>query len=590
VGVLTIAVSTILLLAIVFMFRRRVQLQRALDERLRFERVLSEVSADLVHAPAPGIDAEIASWLKGILRPFGLDRAELGLFADDDSSRNRLAAELPFCAAEVRHDRVVRASSLLDLPAEADADRRTLGAAGVQSLLAVPLAAGDRALGFLAVMTLREKRRWSDDMVRGIRLVGDAFAGALSRRDTEAALQSTDSLTSTVLSSLSAQVAVLDREGTVIQASRPWSEQAGEPDGLPPAGTDYLAFQRARAPQDSNAEAIGRAIEAVVSSHAADGDRRLEYARTGSDGERWYEVIVTPLRRPEGGAVIAHYDCTARKRAEAEAQHHREDAVHSARAATLGELAAGLAHELNQPLGAILTNVQAARRLVAIQPPQTELLSEILDDVAADDRRASEVIRRMRALLYKGELEFLPVDLNELIRDVLRLLASDAILRQTRINPQLEPDLPGVVGDRVQLQQVLLNLLINSLEAMRDTELDRRRVIIRTSQPRPPLVQVAVQDQGTGFESHVLGRIYDPFFTTKQDGLGMGLSISRSIVEAHGGRIRAFNNPQGGAIVTVTLPACVTTGPNGPGHHIPTAQSMELPPYGDRHRHSLRGR
>jgi two-component system sensor kinase FixL len=224
----------------------------------------------------------------------------------------------------------------------------------------------------------------------------------------------------------------------------------------------------------------------------------------------------------------------------------------------LGELAAGLAHELNQPLGAILTNVQAARRLVRLVPPQTELLSEILDDVAADDLRASEVIRRMRALLRKGELDFQPVDLNEITHDVIRLIASDAILRQVRVAPQFEPDLPGVVGDRVQLQQVILNLLINSMEAMASTPMERRRLVVRTSHPRPMLVQVAVQDLGPGFSPEVLRRMYDPFFSTKPDGLGMGLSISRSIIDAHGGRIRAFNNPSGGAIVSFTLPVCVT--------------------------------
>ena len=247
---------------------------------------------------------------------------------------------------------------------------------------------------------------------------------------------------------------------------------------------------------------------------------------------------------------------------------HRTEAAHAARAATLGELAAGLAHELNQPLGAILTNVQAARRLIRLVPPQTELLSEILEDVAADDLRASEVIKRMRALLRKGELNLQPVDLNEITHDVLRLIASDAILRQVRVMPQLEPDLPGVVGDRVQLQQVILNLLVNSMEAMTSTPMERRRLVVRTSLPRPHVVQVAVQDEGQGFSPEVMRRMYDPFFSTKSDGLGMGLSISRSIIDAHGGRIRAYNNPSGGAIVSFTLPGlCDRRGRGRPADH-----------------------
>jgi C4-dicarboxylate-specific signal transduction histidine kinase len=160
----------------------------------------------------------------------------------------------------------------------------------------------------------------------------------------------------------------------------------------------------------------------------------------------------------------------------------------------------------------------------------------------------------MRALLRKGELDFQPVDVNEITHDVLRLVASDAILRQVRVIPQFEPDLPGVVGDRVQLQQVILNLVVNAMEAMASVPMERRRLVVRTSHPKPMLIQVAVQDQGPGFSPDVLRRMYDPFFSTKPDGLGMGLSISRSIIDAHGGRVRAFNNPAGGAIVSFTLP------------------------------------
>jgi two-component system sensor kinase FixL len=251
---------------------------------------------------------------------------------------------------------------------------------------------------------------------------------------------------------------------------------------------------------------------------------------------------------------VAHIDCTARKRAEEDAQMHRAEAAHAARAATLGELAAGLAHELNQPLAAILTNVQASRRLLLTEPPRIELLREILDDIAADDVRASEIIRRMRALLKKGRTEIQALDLNELTRDVLRLLASDAILRRVRVRPLLEPDLPGVCGDRVQLQQVILNLLVNGLEAMTETVPARRHLEIRTVHSDDSWVEIMVRDHGPGIPSEVLSRLYEPFFTTKRDGLGMGLSICRSIAEAHGGHLQASNNPDGGATFAFRLP------------------------------------
>ncbi len=482
----------------------------------------------------------------------GWTGAEVRLFADPDSDSSPLTRDLVFCASEIRQGRVVGVTSLDHLPSEAAVDRRALRAAGVQSLLAVPLSVSGRTLGFLAVFMLHRERSWSDELVRGIQLVGEVFAGAIARRDAEAAIRSSDAMSTAVLASLAARVAVLDRWGRILQVSPAWLDSGAE---LPPNGSNYLTALRANS--DPVADGIYATVDRVLSGETGE-DQRFEYSRTGPDGDRWHEMVVAPLRLNGGGAVVAHSDCTSRKRAEAEALHHRTEAAHAARAATLGELAAGLAHELNQPLGAILTNVQAARRLLRLVPPQTELLSEILEDVAADDLRASEVIRRMRALLRKGELNVQPLDLNELAHDVLRLIASDAILRQVRVTPEFEADLPGVVGDRVQLQQVILNLLMNSMEAMASTPMERRRLVVRTSHPRPMLVQVAVQDHGQGFSAEALRRMYDPFFSTKPDGLGMGLSISRSIIDAHSGRIRAFNNPAGGAIVTFTLPICVT--------------------------------
>jgi two-component system, LuxR family, sensor kinase FixL len=548
VGASVITAQAVLLLAVVIAYRRRGVLQRALDERLRSERVISELSSDFVHAPSARIDVELERWLTGILPPFGLDRAEIRLFAGPDAPSNQVSRDLVFCSAEIRHGRVVLVRSLDQLPPEAEVDCRALEAAGVRSLLAVPLSVSGRTLGFLAVYTTRRERAWTEELVRGIQLVGEVFAGALARRDAEAALRSRDAMSTAVLGSLTAAVAVLDRWGTILQVNPAWLDSGAD---LPSTGVNYLGFLRA-AP-GLVAEGMHRAVEQVLNGESVE-DQRIEYCRTLAEGDRWHELVVTPLRVAGGGAVVAHTDCTARKRAEAEAVRHRTEAAHAARAATLGELAAGLAHELNQPLGAILTNVQAARRLVRLVPPQTDLLSEILDDVAADDLRASEIIRRMRALLRKGELDFQPVDVNEITHDVLRLVASDAILRQVRVIPQFEPDLPGVVGDRVQLQQVILNLVVNAMEAMASVPMERRRLVVRTSHPKPMLIQVAVQDQGPGFSPDVLRRMYDPFFSTKPDGLGMGLSISRSIIDAHGGRVRAFNNPAGGAIVSFTLP------------------------------------
>jgi signal transduction histidine kinase len=252
------------------------------------------------------------------------------------------------------------------------------------------------------------------------------------------------------------------------------------------------------------------------------------------------------------GEVFAN--TLGRRRAEIEGQRLRGDLAHVGRVATVGELTASLAHELNQPLTAILANAQTARRLLESDTADLTELRAIVGDIVDDDKRASEVINRLRSLLKKGPLERSRLDMSEVVGQVARLAAGDAILRNVATRLELASDLPPVHGDRVQLQQVVLNLILNGLDAMRSSEAGRRTLVLRATRADPATVEVAVQDSGTGIEKTVLDHIFDPFYTTKADGLGMGLAIVRSIVEAHGGRVRAANNPDGGAIFSFTLP------------------------------------
>ena len=220
----------------------------------------------------------------------------------------------------------------------------------------------------------------------------------------------------------------------------------------------------------------------------------------------------------------------------------------------MGELATSLAHELNQPLAAILANAQAARRLLLAAEPDIAEVRASLDDIVDDDKRAGEVIRRMRALVRKDEFRPEPVDLNEVVRDVRRLLAHDAARRGVTVTLELAPGLPPVRGDAVQLQQVVLNLLVNAFDAVAGCPHERRQVVVRTREHLAGAVELMVEDAGDGIpESHVR-ELFEPFFTTKQDGLGMGLSISRSILELHGGEISAQAAPGGGARFRCVLP------------------------------------
>jgi len=244
-----------------------------------------------------------------------------------------------------------------------------------------------------------------------------------------------------------------------------------------------------------------------------------------------------------------------RMRAEREARRHRAELAHMSRVAMMGELGASLAHELNQPLAAILSNAQAAQRLAASETPDTEEIRDALADIVDDGRRAGEVIRRLRALLKKDEPKHEPLEVNQIVGDVVHLVQHDADLRDVSLRTELAETLPPVQGDRVQLQQVLLNLILNGIEATVDGRTEPGTMVIRTSADTAGTVQVAVQDSGTGIDEDELERVFEPFFTTKPGGLGLGLAISRTIVEAHGGRLSAKNNLGGGATFRFSLPA-----------------------------------
>ena len=236
-----------------------------------------------------------------------------------------------------------------------------------------------------------------------------------------------------------------------------------------------------------------------------------------------------------------------------EAQQQQSELVHLSRAAVLGELAGALAHELNQPLAAILANARAAQRLVDKEPIDLKEVREILNDIADDDRRAGEVIRRLHALLKKGDMQLRPLDLNAAVSEALELVHSDLIQRSVSLEPRLAASLPTVLADPVQLQQVLLNLLINACDAMNAQPTTERRLTIATATKDDGYVRLAITDHGTGIPADKLDRIFEPFFTSKKEGLGLGLSICRSIVRAHGGRLWAVNNSVRGATFYVEL-------------------------------------
>ncbi len=300
-------------------------------------------------------------------------------------------------------------------------------------------------------------------------------------------------------------------------------------------------------------------VTAIVQHALKSGEEfEVEYRVPLEDGAtRWisahgrctYDKGGRPLRMSG-----VSQDITERKRAEVETSRLQQDLAHISRVSLLGELTASLAHELNQPLTAMASNAQAGQRYLAMPVPRLDQVREILADVAGDARRAGEIIHRLRTFLRKDAARFRRLDLNEVIREVVGLTRTDAIIRRQPITLALTPNLPAVKGDRVQLQQVLLNLVLNGMDAMADQSPAMRQLQIVTVS-EAGTARVGVRDQGCGIPPDKKEDIFESFFTTKPGGMGMGLAISRSIIEAHGGRIWAENNPDRGATFWFTVPA-----------------------------------
>jgi signal transduction histidine kinase len=263
--------------------------------------------------------------------------------------------------------------------------------------------------------------------------------------------------------------------------------------------------------------------------------------------------VVAVLLIQAGLITVLLREHRRRKFSEVQARQRMAELAHVNRFSTAGELTASIAHEINQPLGAILTNAETADAILQSSNPDIAELKDIVKDILQDDRRAGEVIRRMRSLLKKAPFEVKNIDLNDLVRETVEFLSALAIARTVELVSVITPDALPILGDRIQLQQVILNLVVNGIDAMRDTPSETRIISIRTSRVENS-AQLSVSDRGSGIPEDKLKEVFVPFFTSKAEGMGMGLSIARTIIEAHHGLISARNRDHGGATFRIRFP------------------------------------
>jgi signal transduction histidine kinase len=267
-------------------------------------------------------------------------------------------------------------------------------------------------------------------------------------------------------------------------------------------------------------------------------------------GERVWPEEYFPRLRLLGEILV---NALERKRAEAEVARARTELLHVERSLRLSELTASLAHELNQPLAAILSNAQAALRFLKSDKPDLNEFREIMRDIISDDQRAGNVIRSLRSMMKREEGEKRPTLLNDILNDVIQIFRSEAIFQNVHIETELDGSLPPVLGDRGQLQQVVLNIVMNAAEAMSRNPPEQRKLILRT-QGKDHRLWMTARDFGPGIDKENLERVFQPFFTTKGTGLGMGLAVCSSIIKEHRGRIWAENNSDAGATFFIELP------------------------------------
>ncbi|HLZ84345.1 MAG TPA: PAS domain-containing protein [Caulobacteraceae bacterium] len=276
--------------------------------------------------------------------------------------------------------------------------------------------------------------------------------------------------------------------------------------------------------------------------------------------------------------IGAVQDVTDRRHSEEALGALRSEIAHMARITSLGALTASIAHEVNQPLSGIITNANTCLKMLAADPPNVAGAQETARRTVRDGNRAADVISRLRALFGKKDIALEPVDLNEAVREVIALAWSDLQRGRVVVRSELAWDLPQIMGDRVQLQQVILNLLLNAADAMKDVEDRSRRVLIRTRPEDGDCVGLCVQDVGVGFDAKAAEKLFEAFYTSKGDGMGIGLSVSRSIIENHGGRLWATLNEGPGATFSFCIPVRPGDGPGAPGPGADGAMAANAPP------------
>ncbi len=537
----------------------------SLEEHLTFERLLADLSARFANALGDQLEEEIESALKQLLTFLDFDRSNFGEFTADGWANIlcSVAAEgveryppgpVPKFAAwylnRLRTEKIVRVRSIDDLPCGASEEAEYFRQSGIRSSVGIPLHVGGHIVGFINFSAFRSTREWPDDLIARLKIVGEVIAQALVRKRSETALQASEERWRSMFEASNLGISIIDRELHYIATNPAFQAMLGY------TADELLGLT----PVDVTAEEdldVTRTRLAELQQGERHHYETVKQYRRKDRTILWGHVYASAVRDAQSGAKMfigTLIDVTATRHAQDALRVTQSKLAHITRLTTMHEVTAAIAHEVNQPLAAIVANGNAALRWLRKTPPEVAEAVANVNQIVSDGHRASEVVASIRGLFKKDEHAKVLLDVNAVIREVLELLHGELSSKRVSVRIKLSRNLPQVLADHVQLQQVILNLVTNAIEAMSNNAVGSRVLNVNSKSGQPNEVIIAVEDSGPGIEAKDLDRIFDAFFTTKSQGMGMGLSICRSIVESHRGRVWATGRRPHGSIFYVTLP------------------------------------
>ena len=541
----------------------------SLEEHLTFERLLADLSARFANVLGDQLEEEIESALKQLLTFLDFDRSNFGEFTADGwaSILCSMAAEgveryppgpVPKFAAwylsRLRAEKIVRVRSIDDLPHGTSEEAEYFRQSGIRSSVGIPLHVGGRIVGFINFSAFRSTREWPDDLIARLKIVGEVIAQALVRKRSEAALQASEERWRSIFEASNLGISIIDQNLRYIATNPAFQAMLGYTD----VELKNLTAVEVTAEED-------RDVTRILINELQQGERHhyqsVKQYRRKNGTIMWGHVYASTVLNAQSGAKMfigTLIDITATKHAQDALRATQAKLAHITRQSTMHEVTATIAHEVNQPLAAIVANGNAALRWLRKIPPDFAEAVVNVNQIVNDGHRASGVIASIRGMFKKDDHAKVLLDVNEVIREVLELLHGELNSKRVSVRTKLSRNLPQVLADHVQLLQVILNLVTNAVEAMSNNPVGSRVLNVNSKSSQPNEVIIAVEDSGPGIEAKDLDRIFDAFFTTKAQGMGMGLSICRSIVELHRGRVWAAGRRPHGSIFYVTLPSAAT--------------------------------